>query len=84
MEKRIKSAQIKINALNESNAIFISDDYAKLKLQELYLAHECRETIKKERDERVVLFVFDIHALSTAMTLQRWKELCIGSLVCSC
>ncbi|MET3648928.1 DUF4041 domain-containing protein [Phyllobacterium ifriqiyense] len=52
MEKRIINAQEQIDKLNASNRIFISPDYIKLKLKELYLTHEYREKVKAERDER--------------------------------
>lgn len=52
MEKRIKAARAKIDALNESNSIFISEQYEFLKLNELYLTHECREKVKAEREEK--------------------------------
>ncbi|MCQ4188121.1 DUF4041 domain-containing protein [Methylocystis suflitae] len=52
MEKRILNAQTKIDNLNASNAISISPEYARLKLQELYLTHERREKLKAEREER--------------------------------
>ena len=40
MEKRIGNALTQINKLNESNRVFITEDYAKLRLQELFLTHE--------------------------------------------
>ncbi|MBX3492167.1 MAG: DUF4041 domain-containing protein [Parvibaculum sp.] len=52
MEKRILRAQEQIDKLNASNAVFITSDYLKLKLNELYLTHEYREKLKAERDER--------------------------------
>jgi uncharacterized coiled-coil protein SlyX len=52
MEKRIVRAQEQIDKLNASNSIVIAREYAKLKLQELYLTHEYREKLKAERDER--------------------------------
>ncbi|KRR23598.1 DUF4041 domain-containing protein [Bradyrhizobium retamae] len=55
MEKRIRAARAKIDALNESNAIFISEQYEALKLKELYLTHECREKNKAEREEKAEL-----------------------------
>jgi hypothetical protein len=52
MEARIlKSAQA-VNKENESMGVRISDDYAKLKLRELYLTHEHREKQKAEKEER--------------------------------
>lgn len=52
MEKRIVKAKEQIDNLNSSSKIFISDDFLKLKLEELYLTHEYREKLKHERDER--------------------------------
>ncbi|HEX2554210.1 MAG TPA: DUF4041 domain-containing protein [Microvirga sp.] len=52
MEKRITNAQVQIDKLNESNHIFITNDYLKLKLKELYLTHEYREKLKAEREEK--------------------------------
>lgn len=52
MEKRILRAAEQIDKLNASNATFIDSEYLKLKLTELYLAHEYREKQKAERDER--------------------------------
>ncbi|MGO6926691.1 DUF4041 domain-containing protein [Rhizobium ruizarguesonis] len=55
MEKRMGNALIQINKLNESNRVFITEDYAKLKFQELFLTHEYREKLKAEREERAEL-----------------------------
>lgn len=52
MEKRILRAKEQIEKLNASNTIFVSSDFLKLKLEELYLTHEYREKLKAERDER--------------------------------
>ncbi|MHA6643693.1 DUF4041 domain-containing protein [Mesorhizobium sp. A623] len=52
MEKRIVRARVQIDKMNESNSTFIENQYAQLKLQELYLTHEYREKLKAERDER--------------------------------
>lgn len=52
MEKRVLRAKEQIEKLNASNAIFISAEFLKIKLEELYLAHEYREKLKAERDER--------------------------------
>lgn len=52
MEKRITRSFEQLNKLNESNKIIIDPDYLKLKLTELFLAHEYREKLKAERDER--------------------------------
>lgn len=55
MEKRIGNAFSQINKLNESNRIFISEPYLKLRYQELFLTHEYREKLKAEREERAEL-----------------------------
>jgi hypothetical protein len=55
MEKRIGNALIQINKLNESNRVFITEEYVKLRFQELFLTHEYREKLKAERDERAEL-----------------------------
>lgn len=55
MEKRIETAFTQINKLNESNRIFITEDYVKLKYQELFLTHEYREKQKAEKEERAEL-----------------------------
>ncbi|WP_245459085.1 MULTISPECIES: DUF4041 domain-containing protein [unclassified Mesorhizobium] len=52
MEKRIQNAQAQIDKHNASNSIFVTDDFVKLKLRELYLAHEHREKLKAEKEER--------------------------------
>lgn len=52
MEKRILNAHAQIDKHNASNSVFITKEYLKLKLQELYLTHEYREKVKAERDER--------------------------------
>lgn len=52
MEKRILNAHTQIDKHNASNSVFITNEYLKLKLQELYLTHEYREKVKAERDER--------------------------------
>lgn len=52
MEKRIEAAQQRIDKLNEPNAIVITRELLALKLEELYLAHEYREKLKAEREER--------------------------------
>lgn len=53
MEKRINTAREQIERLNESNAIYINDEFVALKLRELYLTHEYREKLKAEKEERV-------------------------------
>lgn len=52
MEKRIVRARGQIDKHNASNSIFITNDFLTLKIRELYLAHEYREKLKAERDER--------------------------------
>ena len=52
MEKRILRAQEQIDKPNASNTTYISSQYVQLKPQELYLAHEYREKLKAEREER--------------------------------
>lgn len=52
MEKRITRSFEQINKLNESNKVAISLDYLRLKLSELFLAHEYREKLKAEREDR--------------------------------
>lgn len=52
MEKRITRAQEQIDKLNASNFIFITAEYQKLKLKELFLTHEYREKQKEEREQR--------------------------------
>lgn len=52
MEKRIVKAAEQIDNLNASNQVFITSEYLKLKLKELYLTHEYREKLKAEKEER--------------------------------
>ncbi|MBL0371745.1 DUF4041 domain-containing protein [Rhizobium sp. KVB221] len=52
MEKRIVTARQQIDNLNATNEVIITDNYLKLKLQELFLTHEYREKLKAEREER--------------------------------
>ncbi|MXZ48322.1 MAG: DUF4041 domain-containing protein [Candidatus Dadabacteria bacterium] len=52
MEKRILNAATQIDKLNVSSKVIIEEDYLSLKLDELFLNHEYRETLKRERDER--------------------------------
>lgn len=52
MEKRILRAKEQVDKLNASNSTFISSEFLKLKLEELYLTHEYREKLKVEKDER--------------------------------
>lgn len=55
MERRIGNAFTQINKLNESNRVFITEVYLKLRYQELFLTHEYREKLKAEREERAEL-----------------------------
>lgn len=52
MEKRVLRAKEQIEKLNASNAIFVSSEFLKLKLEEIHLTHEYREKLKAEREER--------------------------------
>lgn len=52
MEKRILNAAAQIDKLNVSNHVVIEKGYLDLKLKELFLNHEYREQLKRERDER--------------------------------
>lgn len=53
--QRVKKAYNSINKLNESNKISISEDYLKLKLQELTLTHEYKEKKQYEKEEKANL-----------------------------
>jgi len=52
MEQRIKKTYNAINKLNESNAIVISEEYLRLKIEELCLAHEYKEKKQQEKEEQ--------------------------------
>lgn len=52
MEKRIRNAGTQIDKMNASSQVIIEQDYLDLKLQELFLTHEYREALKREREER--------------------------------
>lgn len=52
MEARIKKAHEVVNGLAEVQRCEIADSYLKLKLQELYLAHEYQEKIQEEKEEQ--------------------------------
>jgi hypothetical protein len=52
MEKRILRAYEQIDNMNASNTTYISPEYLRLKLEELFLTHEYREKLKAEREER--------------------------------
>jgi hypothetical protein len=51
MEKRIATSVAAIDKANETMQVVISPKYVKLKLDELRLAYEYRERLKKEKDE---------------------------------
>ena len=55
MEKRILNAARQINSANASTNLAIHENYVALKLDELHLAHEYRERLKIEKDERAEL-----------------------------
>ena len=55
MEKRILNAAKQINNANASMNLVINEDYVALKLDELHLAHEYRERLKIEKDQRAEL-----------------------------
>lgn len=52
MERRIENARKQIDKMNASNDTHIGPAFERLKLKELRLTHEYRETLKRERDER--------------------------------
>ncbi|MCB8878473.1 DUF4041 domain-containing protein [Acidisoma silvae] len=52
MENRIVLAKSQLEKLNASNEIKITDQFFQLKLCELFLTHEHREKLKKEREDR--------------------------------
>lgn len=51
-EERLLKAQEAIDKMNVSNKIYISDDYVKLKIEELRLTHEYREKKQNEKEEQ--------------------------------
>jgi len=53
MEKRIENARNQIDKHNASSAVEITNEYFRLKLEELRLTHEYREKLKQEREEKV-------------------------------
>lgn len=55
MEKRILNAAKAISKENTSMNLHINDDYVAMKIDELHLAHEYREQLKIEKDERAEL-----------------------------
>lgn len=52
LEKRISKSFEMINIMGETNAIEIQDEYLLLKIDELRIAHEYKEKIHEEREER--------------------------------
>lgn len=52
MEKRISRSMAACNKLTGSMALSISENYYRLKLDELFLTHEYREKQKEERDHK--------------------------------
>ncbi|RUU32782.1 DUF4041 domain-containing protein [Mesorhizobium sp. M6A.T.Ca.TU.002.02.2.1] len=52
MEKRILNAQAQIDKHNASNSTFVTGEFVRLRLKELYLTHEHREKLKAEKEER--------------------------------
>ena len=52
MEKRIQNAATQIDKMNASSQVVIAPSFFNLKLRELYLTHEYREALKREREER--------------------------------
>lgn len=55
MEQRIIRAREQLDRLNAPLGVFVSADYSALKLKELYLAHEHREKLKTETEQRTEL-----------------------------
>lgn len=55
MEQRIIRAREQLDRINSGLGIFIHADYGALKLKELYLAHEHREKLKAETEQRAEL-----------------------------
>jgi septal ring factor EnvC (AmiA/AmiB activator) len=52
LENRINRSFEAINKLGAAKQLWITRDYLKLKLQELYLVHEHREMVQAEREEQ--------------------------------
>ncbi len=52
LETRITRSFELINKTGASNKLWITQDYLKLKLEELYLVHEHREKVQEEREEQ--------------------------------
>jgi len=55
IEKRILNAASQIDKSNESMSLRISEQYVRLKLDELHATHEYREQLKIEKEERAEL-----------------------------
>jgi len=51
-EKKIRSSFYDINRLNKYNSFSITEEYLKLKLEELFLVHEYAEKKQEEREEQ--------------------------------
>lgn len=52
LETRIQRSFEAINKLGESKQLWLTQEYLKFKLQELYLVHEHREKVQEEREEQ--------------------------------
>jgi hypothetical protein len=52
LEQRLSKSFEEINALGSSNHVSITKEYFDQKLQELYLVHEHREQVQKEKEEQ--------------------------------
>lgn len=74
MEKRIGTAFAQINKLNESNQVFITEGYLKLRLEELFLTHEYREKLKAEKEERAELARAQKEELKLVRDMERAEE----------
>ncbi len=74
MEKRIGTAFVQINKLNESNQVFITEGYLKLRLEELFLTHEYREKLKAEKEERAELARAQKEELKLVRDMERAEE----------
>lgn len=55
MQRRIRNSAKQIDSANASLDIEISEEYIKLKLEEMQLTHEYRQKLKAEKDERAEL-----------------------------
>lgn len=74
MEKRLLNAQQQIDNLNASNSIFITTEYLKIRLKELYLTHEYREKLKSEREERAEMARFAREEQKLIRDMERAEE----------